>query len=279
MAGRARGAGRAGRGGAGAQRRMGGAWYTRTLIQQAEDRTERRKVVYARRLFNDRSVYGFAVRDGRASATVQGTQLDPFTVLLTRPTADPDTVLGVLTAQDATDELTDVARGDLGRTLGGLVLPESADVVVDCTCPDQSGACAHALAVTYEIAAAADVEPGVLLEFAGVPLATLIARVTSGTQLPAVRGGSRSPSVRREGALPGGDEVSGSNAVDRASFYGAGFDLPPLPEPAPVDPLELLDPALLRTALRRSGTRAADIVQATEELGELYARIRRLRPR
>ena len=43
------------------------------------------------------------------------------------------------------------------QRLGELVLPETAsDVIVDCACPDDSGACVHALAVTYEFCAAAD---------------------------------------------------------------------------------------------------------------------------
>ncbi|GAA4405778.1 hypothetical protein [Tsukamurella soli] len=259
------GGGAAGQGRA-PQRKMGTTWFSRALIRQAEDRTERRKVVYARRLYNERAVYSVAVRDGRASATVQGTQLDPFGVELTRPVADPDTVVAVLAGEGATGELTAVARGDLGRTLGGLVLPEAGDLSADCTCPDPSGACAHALALIYEVAAAAAAEPALLLDFAGVPLAALIARTTTSRTSP-----TRLPPAP---ALPPGDDGGDPVARDRAMFYGGGTLLPPLPEPAPVDPTDLLDPAMLRTALRRSGTRAADAVQATEELAELYARLR-----
>ncbi|MDF0530336.1 SWIM zinc finger family protein [Tsukamurella sp. 8F] len=245
------------------QRRMGGTWYTRILIRQAEDRTERRKVTYARRLYNERNVFRVAVRDAGITATVQGTQLDPFAVALQRAPGDAEVVLSLLAGRNATGEVMAVARGDLGRTLGGLVLPESAsDVVVSCTCPDDSGACTHALAATYEAAAAMDTDPALVLEFAGVPLSSLVARLTTGE-----RQGDRPPGARAP-AVPGPAEA------DAGGFYGDGYDLPSLPEPAPVDPPVLLDGAVLRTALRRSGTRSTDLVQASEELAELYARIR-----
>lgn len=38
--------------------------------------------------------------------------------------------------------------------------------------------------------------------------------------------------------------------------------------------MTLLDPSLLRAALRRTGTKAADVAEATDELAELYDRLR-----
>jgi hypothetical protein len=151
-----------------------------------------------------------------------------------------------------------------------LVLPESmADVDGDCTCPDDSGACQHGLALIYELCAAADPDPAVLLEFAGVPLASLLARLTAD---PVRSAGA--PPVRAAGADRPSPGPIRAPVVPDAVFYGESVVLPPLPEPPPVDPMVDLDSALLRTALRRSGTAAADTGEAVDELAELYARLR-----
>lgn len=244
---------------------MGGTWFTRRLILQREDVTERRKVQYARRLYQEHQVYSLAVVPASVTATVQGSQLDPFGVALARVPADPAAVMSLLISQGASGELLAVTRGDLGRTLGELVLPENAsDVIVDCACPDESGACVHALAVTYEFCAAADSDPSLVLDFAGVPLAGLLARVaSSGTEKPGVPGPSSDGAVEPDAWDAGA-----------AAFYGDGLDLPPLPEPSPVDPMTMLDSALLRMALRRTGTKAGDVVEAQDELAELYDRLR-----
>lgn len=248
-------------------RPMGATWFSRRLIQQREEVTERRKVQYARRLYQEHQVYSLAVVPASITATVQGSQLDPFGVALARVPGDAAAVLSLLVAQGATAELLGVTRGELGRTLGELVLPETAsDVIVDCACPDDSGACVHALAVTYEFCAAADGDPSLVLDFAGVPLAGLLARVSTSEPSRA------SSSPEADGAR--GDWEGDSWDAGAAAFYGEGYDLPPLPEPSPIDAMTLLDPALLRTALRRTGTKPADVAEAQDELAELYDRLR-----
>lgn len=256
-------------------RPMGGRWYSRRLIQLAEDATERRKVPAARRLYQQHRVYSMLVRDATARATVQGSQLDPFGIRLARVPADATDVLALLAGSAAVDEVAAVPRGTLGKALGGLVLPESmSDITVDCSCPDHSGACTHALALIYELCAAADADPGVILDFAGVSLATLLARLTADPRRSAARPGAAVDpgDVDPEAVDPG---AVAAGAVDPAVFYGEMIALPPLPAPPPVDPLTDLDSALLRTALRRTGTGAADVVEAVDELSELYGRLRR----
>lgn len=249
-------------------RPMGGTWFTRRLIQQREDVTERRKVQYARRLYQEHQVFSLAVVPASITATVQGSQLDPFGVALSRIPGDPAAVVSLLINQGATAELLAVTRGELGRSLGELVLPESAsDIEVGCACPDESGACVHALAATYEYCAVADHDPSLILDFAGVPLAGLLARVAATGREPDGGGAQRPRPVQ----APSADDEWDAGA---AAFYGDGMDLPPLPEPSPVDPLTLLDPALLRSALRRTGTKPADVAEAQDELAELYDRLR-----
>ncbi|WP_139058124.1 hypothetical protein [Tsukamurella pseudospumae] len=248
-------------------RPMGGTWFSRRLIQQREEVTERRKVQYARRLYSEHQVYAMAVVPGSVTATVQGSQLDPFAVALSRVPGDAAAVVSLLVGQGASGELLGVTRGELGRALGELVLPESAsDVVVECACPDESGACVHALALTYEFCAAADTDPSLVLDFAGVPLAGLLARVSTDSA-PGPGGAASSGDGARDAWDPGAWDAG------PAAFYGDGLDLPPLPEPAPIDAMTLLDPALLRMALRRTGTKPADVAEASDELAELYDRL------
>ncbi|ADG77847.1 Zinc finger SWIM domain protein OS=Tsukamurella paurometabola (strain ATCC 8368 / DSM / CCUG 35730 / CIP 100753 / JCM 10117 / KCTC 9821 / NBRC 16120 / NCIMB 702349 / NCTC 13040) OX=521096 GN=Tpau_1216 PE=4 SV=1 [Tsukamurella paurometabola] len=253
-------------------RPMGGTWFTRRLIAQREEITERRKVQYARRLYQEHQVFSLAVVPASVTATVQGSQLDPFGVSLARIPGDPAAVISLLLAQGATAELLAVTRGELGRTLGELVLPETAsDVEVSCACPDESGACVHALALTYEYSAAADLDPSLILDFAGVPLAGLLARVAASGRESPVRSDGAPCAPPHTPTEPSAVEEWDAGA---AAFYGDGMDLPALPEPSPVDPMTLLDPALLRSALRRTGTKAGDVAEAQDELAELYDRLR-----
>ncbi|MGV7750418.1 hypothetical protein PJM50_29640, partial [Mycobacterium kansasii] len=92
----------------------GATWFGRRLIQQREEVTERRKVQYARRLYQEHQVYSLAVVPASITATVQGSQLDPFGVALSRVPGDAAAVVSLLVAQGAAAELLGVTRGELG---------------------------------------------------------------------------------------------------------------------------------------------------------------------
>ncbi|MBD0859760.1 SWIM zinc finger family protein [Gordonia sp. zg691] len=215
------------------------------------------RITKARRYFRDRHVHGLRIASGSVTASVEGTQLDPFDVLLTTRTVDTPTLATLLRDHDAVEELMLLTRGEQPPTLGELLVPtESADVDTDCTCPDDAPRCIHALVTCYEIAAEIDRSPLTLLTVMGTDLRTLLGEIDS---RPAVK------------STP--DDAGPSEFLRPDDFYGTTAALPPLPAPPRMNPLTALDGTELRAALRATGVAPADIAEAIDELGDLYDRL------
>lgn len=236
--------------------------WARSFVDVVEGRTagsgadaiaDSRHITKARRYFRDRHVHGLRIGAGRVTASVEGSQLDPFDVILTMRTVDSDTVAELLRARDAVMELMPLTRGEQPAVVGELIGPtESADVMTDCTCPDEAVRCVHALAVAYEVAAEIDRSALTLLTVMGTDLKSLLDKVGD------------APTPTREaddGALPGPD------------FYGTTSPLPPLPSPQRMNPLTDLDTTDLRQALRAVGVVPTDMAETLDELGDLYDRL------
>lgn len=245
--------------------------WSRALVDVVEGRpgghdtsavVDSRKITKARSYFRDRHVHRLRIGTGLVTASVEGSQLDPFEVIVSFRTVDTATVATLLRAADGVTELMALARGEQPGTLGELLLPtESADVVGDCTCPDHTGRCIHVLAVTFEVAAEIDRTPITLLTVMGTALPEL---------LDAVEDLGEAPTRRSTGAVDAPSSAAVSPTVD---FYGTGATAPPLPSPARMNPLSELDTTALRAALRASGVAPGEIAQAIDELGDLYDRI------
>ncbi|GAA2059362.1 SWIM zinc finger family protein [Williamsia deligens] len=231
--------------------------WSRAVLAVADRPSDTRRVNKARGYFRERHVHDFRVRPGLVTALVQGSQLDPFETGLRFRTVEPDTVVSLLRAQDATDDLLAVARGEQPATLGAMVLPtESADLTVECSCPDDEPHCIHVLAVAYELAARIDDSPGVALAMMGADVPTLLTRMRTD---PVDGSGTRA------------DDTPPRRPTDDPFAIGV---LPPLPVPADFDVLTELDADGLARALRASGVAALDVAEVVDELAELYARIR-----
>ncbi|MGZ8177847.1 SWIM zinc finger family protein [Williamsia sp. SKLECPSW1] len=227
------------------------------MLAVADRPSDTRRVNKARGYFRERQVHDFRVRPGVVTALVQGSQLEPFETGLRFRTVEPDTVVTLLRAQDATDDLLAVARGEQPSTLGAMVLPtEAADLVVECSCPDDEPHCIHVLAVAYELAARIDDSPGVALAMMGADVPTLLTRMRAGPV-----DGSNPPPTDSPPRRPSDDP------------FAIGV-LPLLPEPPDFDVLTDLDSDGLTRALRASGVAALDVAEVVDELAELYARVR-----
>lgn len=224
--------------------------WSKALLAVLDQPGDVRRVNKARSYFRDRQVMDLRVRPGIVTAMVQGSQLDPFEVELATRTVDADTVLELLARADATQDLIAVARGEQPKTLGELIIPtESADVRSTCSCPDETVRCIHVLATTYELTTVIDGSPATLLTMMGADLGRLLA------------------------TLRGTDDNRPVSATRRLQRPTAA--LPPLPEPAPIDPVTELDATKLTAALRASGTNPLDVAEAIDELAELYLALRR----
>ncbi|MDL9944050.1 hypothetical protein QSJ19_00330 [Gordonia sp. ABSL11-1] len=229
---------------------------------------DRRRITQARRYFRDHHAERVRIVDGRVTASVRGSQLDPFEVTLTSRPVDPETVVSLLRDRDATGDLMTLARGEQPTILGELIIPtESADIVADCTCPDEFPRCIHTLCVAYEVAAEIDRSPATLLTVMGTDIAALLAAASD--RPPAGGGGDHDG-----GDHDGGEHDTGSSAMPSVDFYGTNAVLPPLPTPARTNPIMDLDPDALRKALRASGVPPAEIGETLDLLDDLYERLR-----
>ncbi|ASR04198.1 SWIM zinc finger family protein [Gordonia rubripertincta] len=238
--------------------------WSRAFVDVVEGRgadgeavADSRHVTKARRYFRDRHVRGLRIGAGRVTASVDGTQLEPFDVIITTRTVDTPTLAGLLRDRGGVEELMRLTRGEQPPILGELLVPtESADVATDCTCPDEAPRCVHALVTSYEIAAEIDRSPLTLLTVMGTDLRDLLAEIDS-----------------RPAQSPAFEESSTSDALRPDDFYGTASTLPPLPSVPRMNPLTALDGSDLRAALRATGVAPADIAEAIDELGDLYDRL------
>ncbi|MFZ2512396.1 MAG: hypothetical protein WAW85_15060 [Gordonia sp. (in: high G+C Gram-positive bacteria)] len=228
--------------------------WGRAFAAVFESGADHRHLTGARRYFRDHHVDRLEFGRGEITASVRGSQLDPFEVILTPRPLDPQTVVDLLRRTGDVEALLAVARGEQPAPLGELIAPtESADVASACTCPDEAPRCIHALAVAFELSAQIDKQPTTLLRILGTDLPDLLA---------AVRGRAASPAPHRSG------EVS---VAPDADFYGDGVRLPAAPSFSRVEALAELNAAALRTALRVSGLGATQLAEALDDLAELYA--------
>ncbi|NDK88079.1 hypothetical protein GYA93_00560 [Gordonia desulfuricans] len=252
--------------------------WSRALIDVVEGRNtgdggvpvvDSTRITKARRYFRDRHVHQLTIRPGTVTSSVQGSQLDPFEVIVSMRTVDTPTVVTLLSARDGVTEVMSLARGEQPRTLGELILPtESADVAGDCTCPDDSGRCIHVLSTMFEVAAEIDRSPTTLLTVMGTSLPELLDAIEdlSPTRPPAPAESGRTESEGTGSAEPAG-------TPPRVDFFGTGATAPSLPSPPRMSPLTDLDGTALRAALRASGIAPGDIAEAIDDLTDLYDRI------
>ncbi|MFW0786691.1 hypothetical protein AAFP35_19525 [Gordonia sp. CPCC 206044] len=256
------GAGRASRTrGPGSTRGYGVTRWGRAFVDVVEGagsgEPDRRRITQARRYFRDRHAHRLHIGAASVSASVRGSQLDPFDVTLTMRAVDAGTVVDLLRHRDAAGDLMTLTRGEQPTALGELLLPtESADIAADCTCPDEAPRCIHVLCVAYEVAAEIDRNPTTLLTVMGTDLSELLDAA------------SRRSGDDRFGTE---DDTAAAPVID---FYGTHATLPPLPAPPPMNPLMDLDGDALRSALRASGISPADVGETLDTLDLLYTRLR-----
>ncbi|MEJ2859710.1 SWIM zinc finger family protein [Actinomycetospora flava] len=129
-------------------------------------------------------VVDLTIDAGAITATVQGSRDEPYRARIgLRPFADEawDAVLDALAADswyaaallagEVPDDLEDV----LARVGLSLFPQGSAELPMDCSCPDWSVPCKHLAAVAYLAAEEFDVDPFALLRWRGRDRATLLA--------------------------------------------------------------------------------------------------------
>lgn len=233
-----------------AVRAYGITGWSRAFIGVVEAGADHRRITGARRYFRDRHVDGLQISHGFVTASVRGSQLDPFEVRLQTRTVDPATVIDLLRRTGDADTLLELARGEQPPALGTLIAPtEPADVVSNCTCPDDAPRCTHVLATAFEVAAEIDRRPTTLLTVMGTDLPELLAVAQDDPPEP----------VAGQSPLLTVDDPFGDHLLP-----------PPTPSFPVLDALTDLDPTVLRQALRTTGIPMTESAEACGDLAIFY---------
>ncbi len=161
-----------------ATRTFGRTWWGRAWLDALEGRAVHdpnrlpRGRTYARR----GSARDLAIEPGEVRATVRGSRVEPYEVLLRLRRFRDDEWEWVLDAiassaahaaahLDGEDEPGIV---DAARAAEVELLPRSGELRTACSCPDWAEPCKHAAAVCYLVADAIDADPFVLLRLRGL---------------------------------------------------------------------------------------------------------------
>ncbi|MGB3707748.1 SWIM zinc finger family protein [Gordonia sp. (in: high G+C Gram-positive bacteria)] len=235
--------------------------WSRAFVGVVEAGADHRRITGARRYFRERHVDGLEISHGSVTGSVRGSQLDPFDVRLDMRTVDPETVISLLQKTGSVDDLLALARGEQPAALGNLIAPtEAADVMSDCSCPDDAPRCTHVLAVAFEVAAEIDRRPTTLLTVMGTDLPELLAQAQGD-----------------EADDAGEPDESTSGTLIADDPFGDHRMPPPVPSFPAMDPLTLLDPTLLRQALRTTGVPLTEVAEALDDLAMYYDVLERRR--
>lgn len=238
----------------GAQRGgFGAGWWARRMVEAMEDMLDEHRLRQGRKVARAGKVLSVEITSGLVRGDVQGSQIEPFRASFTMRALDRYDRAELVEQLRATPgSLSALATGAVPPELAERLLPvDTGDLDFDCTCPDFSWPCSHAAALMYLTAQRLETEPLAMLTLRGVDLNMLIDAV----------GAAGEP---EQGVVPSG-----------AGHYGEGAPLPQLPpERGEQDcaATELLDAALLRSALRVFGPELAD---AEQDLAHLYRRLMR----
>jgi len=237
---------------------IGQTWWSGRFIAVLESiivggRLERGRN-YARR----GQVISLDVGPGMVSALVQGSRFQPYRVRvgltafgkpewarLERALAESAWYSAKLLAGEMPEDIEDVF-GQLGLT---LFPASSAELAMECSCPDWQVPCKHIAAVFYLLAETFDGDPFAILAWRGREREKLLANLHALRAAPSAAAGSDSVADARPGAGPGSAAGPASAAgppagAPLADCLGSYFALPaPLPatSPAATSSAALLD--------------------------------------
>ncbi|MGO4203933.1 SWIM zinc finger family protein [Rhodococcus sp. TAF43] len=220
-------------------------WWGRALTEVLERAGDTGRLSRGRTYARGGQVVALHIAPGRVTGEVQGSQIAPFTSVLTLRTLDDDEVAAfVETVRSTPGMLAALASGAVPQELAPMLLPgSSGELDFDCTCPDPGWPCKHVAAVAYLLAERVDHDPLTMLALRGLDLDTLIRSVG------------------------GEDEQPPAGADD---YFGDGAHLPELPAVEYCAATDDLDPALLRKVLQADTDDPSEVVSALRDLGACY---------
>ncbi len=131
--------------------------------------------------YRNGNVTGVQVLEGRIACKVAGSQNEPFEVTLTFPYRSSDKLRAAYsTIADTTNGMKMVREGHLTSSMLDQLIGEPEEsIYYDCSCPDRSLVCKHAVASAYVVAEKMTANPAMVLDMRGQGLAGLEALIAT----------------------------------------------------------------------------------------------------
>lgn len=236
------------------------------------------------------NVLGTRIANGYILGEVQGSQPEPFSVLIRFPRRDRAQIEEILTwLVGNPSALNAFEKGELPYEQMQTFLCDGGEYLSnDCTCPDPAPVCKHVVAVAAELVADVDRDPLSLMALRGYSqpelrrqLQQLTARQRSATSKRMGLGGV----VRNNGSADNGprmkaigEEVTdNSDSEPRSSLSPVeadywGNDLPrvEIPHLDVIDPLAVTDRSLLHDALMPTCVISRETIRAVSDLEDCW---------
>lgn len=226
----------------------------RTIYRAAVQGTDQGRFSRGRNYADQGNVLEVRPENGRFTATIAGSQNEPFTTLVILPYRDTATIreaLGIM-AHNA-NALAEVRNGIFSRELlDCLFAAEGEKIRFRCDCPDDSRVCKHGVAAAIKAAELIDADPTLLFRLRNLDLNTLERQLRESA-------GERAKESAREGS----------------EFFWDGHVLPNLPEPKIAPMIEDSDLDLLHKAMQTISFTNIDQLRAVSDLEDLYDELTR----
>lgn len=197
--------------------------------------------------YRNGNVTGMTVLEGRVECTVAGSQNEPFVTTVTFPYRSSEKLREAYAAiADTPNGLRLVRDGHLTSSmLDHLVGSPDESIYFDCTCPDRSLVCKHAVASAYHVAEKMTANPGLILDIRGQGMAGLEALI-------------RTYRTKVE-----------TEPEDNDSFWN-GRELPALPDPKIAPAIDDSDINYLHKALRMVSYTSLEQLRAVSDIEDMY---------
>lgn len=197
--------------------------------------------------YRNGNVTGVQVLEGRISCKVAGSQNEPFEVLMTFPYRSADRMRTAYSGiAETTNGMKLVREGHLTSSMLDQLLGEPEEsIYYDCSCPDRSLVCKHAVASAYVVAEKMTAAPAMVLDMRGQGMAGLEALIAT-------------YHAKAE-----------EEPEDNESFW-EGKALPDLPDPKIAPAIDDSDINYLHKALRLVSYTSLEQLRAVSDIEDMY---------
>lgn len=197
--------------------------------------------------YRNGNVTGVQILEGRVTCKVAGSQNEPFEVMMTFPYRSADRMRTAYSGiAETTNGMKLVREGHLTSSMLDQLLGEPDEsIYYDCSCPDRSLVCKHAVASAYVVAEKMTANPAMVLDIRGQGMAGLEALIAT-----------YRAKVEEE-------------PEDNESFW-EGKVLPDLPDPKVAPAIDDSDINYLHKALRLVSYTSLEQLRAVSDIEDMY---------